>query len=184
MVRNRATHIECHVTFQFQETNFRLERIAEELHFARISTDNMIESTWPSSVQIDGNTYFRRVDFIDELSSEQSYLRQRLKLHFIDEEFHEANRTSKQHIECVALHGYRTLLWTKDARVALEREHNRLVARAMAVEVTHDILQWMLEGWHFGERHTPVVQVDGLVKASIYAKVVSLMSTVVGKLVA
>ncbi|CAM9506461.1 unnamed protein product [Ectocarpus fasciculatus] len=150
-----------------EETNFRLERIAEELHFARISTENVIESTWPSSVEVDGNTYFRRVDFIDELSSEQSYLRQRLKLHFIDEEFHEANRTSKQHIECVALHGYRTLLWTKDARVALEREHNRLVARAVAVEVTHDILQWMLEGWHFGERqpehatlgHTPSVQV-------------------------
>ncbi|CAN0345955.1 unnamed protein product, partial [Ectocarpus sp. 12 AP-2014] len=152
----------------------RLERIAEELHFARISTEKMIESTWPSSVEMDGNTYFRRGDFIDELSSEQSYLRQRLKLHFIDEEFHEANRTSKQHIECVALHGYRTLLWTKDARVALEREHNRLVARAVAVEVTHDILHWMLEGWHFGERqsehaslgHTPTVDVDGLVKAS------------------
>ncbi|CAN0581855.1 unnamed protein product, partial [Ectocarpus sp. 12 AP-2014] len=152
----------------------RLERIAEELHFARISTENMIESTWPSSVEMDGNTYFRRVDFIDELSSEQSYLKQRLKLHIIDEEFHEANRTSKQHIECVALHGYRTLLWTKDARVALEREHNRLVACAVAVEVTHDILHWMLEGWHFGERqsehaplgNTPTVDVDGLAKAS------------------
>lgn len=75
-----------------------------------------------------------------------------LKLHFIDEELHEANRTPKQHMESIALHGYRTFLWTKDARIALEREHSRLVARVVAVEVAHGILEWMLEGWHFGER--------------------------------
>lgn len=104
------------------------------------------------SVQRDGHTTFRRVDFIEELSSEQKQLRHMMKLHFIDEEFHEANRTPKQHIESIALHGYRTFLWTKDARVALEREHSRLVARVVAVEVAHEILEWMLEGWHFGER--------------------------------
>lgn len=136
----------------YQDTNSRLERIADELHFARISTETTIESTLPMSVQRDGNTTFRRVDFIEELSSEQKHLRHMTKLHFIDEEFHEANRTSKQHIESVALHGYRTFLWTKDARVALEREHSRLVARVVALEVTHEILEWMLEGWHFGER--------------------------------
>lgn len=75
-----------------------------------------------------------------------------MKLHFIDEEFHEANRTPKQHIESIALHGYRTFLWTKDARIVLEREHSRLIARVVAVEVAHEILEWMLEGWHFGER--------------------------------
>lgn len=129
-----------------------MERIADELHFARISTENVIESNLPMSVQRDGNTSFRRDSFIEELTVEQNHLRHMMKLHFIDEEFHEANRTSKQHVESVALHGYRTLLWVKDARVALEREHSRLVARVVAVEITHDILEWMLEGWHFGER--------------------------------
>lgn len=104
------------------------------------------------SVQRDGNTTFRRVDFIEELSSEQTHLRHMMKLHLIDEEFHEANCTPKRHIESIALHGYRTFLWTKDARIALEREHSRLVARVVAIEVAHDILEWMLDGWYFGER--------------------------------
>lgn len=121
----------------------------------------MIESTLPRSVQRDGNTTFRRVDFVEELSSEQKQLRHMMKLHFIDEEFHEANRTSKQHIESIAP-GYRTFLWTKDARVALEREHSRLVARVVAVEVAHDILEWMLEGWHFGERPSQRATIGGV----------------------
>lgn len=139
----------------------------------------MIESYLPMSVQRDGNTCFRRVNLIEELNVEQSHLRHNMKLHFIDEEFHEANRTSEQHIECVALHGYRTLLWTKDARIALEREHSRLVARVVAVEITHDILEWMLEGWHFGERPSqgstlgcaPSIQAKSLLKADIDTEV-------------
>ncbi|CAM9212578.1 unnamed protein product, partial [Hapterophycus canaliculatus] len=137
---------------EVREANSRLEQIADELYFARISTENIIESTLPLSVKMDGNTSFRRIDFIQELRSEQKFLRRMLKLHYVDEEFHEANRTSSQHVESVALHGYRTLLWTRDAQVALKREHSRLVARVVAVEIAHDILEWMLEGWHFGER--------------------------------
>lgn len=97
-------------------------------------------------------TAFSRLERAEELRSVQKHLRHMLKLHYIDKEFHEANKTSKEHTECIALHGYRTVLWTKDARVALEREHNRLVARLVAAEVAHDILEWMLEGWYFGER--------------------------------
>ena len=111
-----------------------------------------IESVIPLSVQRGGVTTFRRTDLIDELSMEQSHLRQMLELHLIDQEFHDVNMTSRAHVECVALHGYRTLLWTKDARVALEREHDRLVARLVATETIHDILAWMLEGWYFGEQ--------------------------------
>lgn len=90
-----------------------------------------------------------------------------MKLHFIDEEFHEANRTPKQHIESTALHGYRTFLWTKDARVALEREHSRLVARVVAVEVARDILEWMLEGWHFGERSSQRATTGGVPRTKV-----------------
>lgn len=163
----------------FQDTISRMERVVDELHFARSSKEKMVESTVPMSVQRDGVTSFRRADIIQELSSEQKHLRLMMKLHHIDDEFHEANRTSKQHIESVALHGYRTLLWTKDARVALEREHSRLVARVVAVEITHDILEWMLEGWYFGERpsrratqgHPPSVQANDMVKMGTGTKV-------------
>lgn len=162
-----------------QDTNARLECIADELHSARISNDEVLESHVPKSVMRDGITIFRRRELIEELSSEQNNLRYMMKLHFIDMEFHEANRTSKQHIECVALHGYRTFLWTKDARVTLEREHSRLVARMVATEIAGDILEWMLEGWHFGERqsrhnavgYVPSIKKIGTIKAGIDAKV-------------
>jgi hypothetical protein len=51
-----------------------------------------------------------------------------------------------------ALHGYKTMQWTGDAKLALGREQSRLVARLVANEMTDSILEWMLEGWHFGER--------------------------------
>lgn len=141
----------------------------------------MIESVIPLSVQRDGITTFRRINLIDELCREQKNLRFILKLHLIDQEFHDANRTSLEHFECVALHGYRTLLWTKDARLALGREHDRLVGRLVATEIVHDILETMLEGWYFGERasryeavgYIPSLKKTGLIKAGIDAKVIA-----------
>lgn len=152
-----------------------MELIADELHFARSSMEDVIEST----VHRDGVTSFRRVELIEDLASEEKHLRYMLKLHFVDEEFHETHRTSSLHMESVALHGYRTYLWTKDAQIALEREHNRLIARLVATNITHDILDWMLEGWHFGERqsrhkvvgYVPSIQKTGLVKAGTNVQV-------------
>lgn len=138
-----------------QDTYSLLERIADDLHYAKVGNDDTMESIAPLSVQREGKTTFRRSELVEELTSEQKQLRHMLKLHFIDMEFHDANQTTSEHIECFALHGYRTLLWTQDARVALEREHSRLVARLVAIEIVDDILQWMLEGWRFGERQSP-----------------------------
>lgn len=156
-----------------------MERITDKLHFARMSNEEVVESTLPNSVRRDGITKFRRVDLIEVLIFERNQLRHLLKLHFIDQELHEANRTSKDHIESFALHGYRTFLWTKDAQVALEREHNRLVARLVATEIADDILEWMLEGWHFGQRRSqhkvvgnvPSIKKTGPIKAGVDVKV-------------
>lgn len=155
--------------------------MADELYYARTHTEDIIESTVPVSTTRNGRTVFRRTELIEELSSELKCLRYKLKLHLIDHEFHEANQTTKEHIESVALHGYRTFLWTKDARIALEREHNRLVARLVAIEIADDILEWMLEGWHFGERqsrheavgYVPSIKKDGFVKPGVDAKVIA-----------
>ena len=38
-----------------------------------------------------------------------------------------------------------------EARNVLEKEHNKLVAKSVAKEIIDGILQWMLEGWYFGE---------------------------------
>lgn len=164
-----------------QDTNARLGRVADELHYAKMHTEDVIESTVPLSTKRDGSTTFRRIELIEELSSEQKHLRYMLKLHFIDHEFHEVNQTTCEHIESVALHGYRTFLWTKDARIALEREHSRLVARSVAIEITDYILEWMLEGWHFGERqsrheamgYVPSIRKDGFVTPGLYTKVIA-----------
>lgn len=163
----------------FQASNTRLERIADELHFARTSTKEVIETTLPLSVQRDGVTSFRKTELIEDLTCEQNNIRHTLKLHFVDQELHDAHRTSSEHFECVALHGYRTYLWTADARVALEREHNRLVARLVATDIVHNILDWMLEGWHFGERpsrhkvvgYVPSMQKTGHINAGTNVQV-------------
>ena len=57
-------------------------------------------------------------------------------------------------MEVKCLHGFRTLLWTSNARRALEREHNKLCATVVAGEIVNDILLNMLEGWYFGERES------------------------------
>ena len=59
------------------------------------------------------------------------------------------------------------------ARRALEREHNRYVAMVVASDIVDDALEWMLEGWHFGEResrysvagYVPSLKSDGFVRA-------------------
>lgn len=142
-------------------------------------TDTVIESTVPLSTEKDGKTTFRRIELIEELTSEQKKMRYMMKFHFIDLEFHEANQTTNEHMESVALHGYRTFLWTQHARVALKREHNRLVARLVAIEIVDNILDWMLEGWHFGERqsryetlgYVPSIKKYGFIKPGVDTKV-------------
>lgn len=158
--------------------------MGEELHFARMHTEGVIESSVPLSTKRDGKMMFRRIELIEELTSEQKHLRHMLKLHFIDLEFHKANQTTNEHIESVALHGYRTFLWTQHARVALEREHSRLVARLVAIEIADDILDWMLEGWHFGERqsshesvgYVPSIKKGGFIKPGVDTKVIAQSS--------
>ena len=63
--------------------------------------------------------------------------------------------------------------FTTQARRALEREHNRYVAMVVASDIVDDALEWMLEGWHFGEResrysvagYVPSLKSDGFVRA-------------------
>jgi hypothetical protein len=54
-------------------------------------------------------------------------------------------------MEVQVLHGYRTLLYPSQARIALDFEHNRLVAAQLAQELVDQVLDAMREGWCFGE---------------------------------
>ena len=104
---------------------------------------------------------------------EDKQLHTRTRLDALDRELHDAHATRKEYMEVKALHQYPTMMWTSNARRALKRELDRYVATVVCADVVDDILSWMLEGWHFGEResqHTvagfvPSVKADGFVRA-------------------
>lgn len=52
---------------------------------------------------------------------------------------------SADFIEVEALHGYRTVLWTGNAKKALATAQSRLVATITATDIVEDILEYMLE---------------------------------------
>ena len=134
----------------------RRQVLADEIHFVRMHPEKkVIESFVPLSAMRGGVVKYRYDDLIHELMWEDGQLSRRLRLNGVDKELHDAYATRKEYIEVVVLHGYRTLLWTSNARRALEREHSRLCAQTVAQETVDDILEWMLEGWYFGERESP-----------------------------
>ncbi|GMH66094.1 hypothetical protein TL16_g04355 [Triparma laevis f. inornata] len=151
----------------------RKEQIADELNYIRKHPELIVmDSQIALSAQRGGSTRFKRSDLIHELMWESRELERRMKLNGIDKELHDCYATRKEYMEVRVLHGYSTLLWTGNARRALEREHNKLVAMTTAHDVVDDILEWMLEGWYFGEResqqvvagYVPSLKKDGFIK--------------------
>jgi hypothetical protein len=71
------------------------------------------------------------------------------------------------------LHGYSSVLWTNNTRKALNARQERLIAMNISQEIVDDILDYMLEGWYFGERESnyhligymPSVKKDGFMHA-------------------
>ncbi|GMH74329.1 hypothetical protein TrST_g7101 [Triparma strigata] len=151
----------------------RKEQLADELNYIRKHPELIVlDSQIALSAQRGGSTRFKRADLIHELMWESRELERRMKLNGIDKELHDCYATRKEYMEVRVLHGYSTLLWTGNARRALEREHNKLVAMTTAHDVVDDILEWMLEGWYFGEResqqvvagYVPSLKKDGFIK--------------------
>ena len=152
----------------------RRQQISDELVYVRMSPDvKVLESYVPLSAARGGNPHFKRDDLLYELNWEDKQLAMRSHLDALDRELHDAHATNKEYMEVKALHGYATMMWTNNARRALEREHNRYVATVVASDIVDDALEWMLEGWHFGEResrysvagYVPSLKSDGFVRA-------------------
>lgn len=169
----------------------RKKALDEELERVRSDRDSVIfESDVCLSVQLGGNRVFKRQDLVDELMFEMRELSQRIDLNNIDLELHDAYATRKEYFESKFLHGYSLLLWTNNARQALEMRQSRLCALSVSKEVVDDILDWMLEGWYFGEResqfkvlgYVPTIKAKGKIRAgqdqiSSVAQVVAKMKT-------
>lgn len=131
-----------------KELKNEIERIRKDKH------SKIFESYVCFSAQNGGNRIFKKQDLLDELYSELYQYQIRIELDQIDKELHDVYNCRKEYFESKYLHGYSIMLWTGNARIALERRQNRLVAQCVAQEVVDDILDNMLEGWIFGERES------------------------------
>ena len=170
--RARKCHWEPTVDVEFVQARIRILNDEQE----RVRADKespFFESQIALSAQLGGNVYFRRMDLLEELSYEARELQRRLDLNSVDKELHDAYASRSEHIEVRFLHGYPMMLWTTNARRALQSRQHHLVAVNLAVELVDDILDWMLEGWYFGEReskftvagYVPSIKSDGFIKA-------------------
>ena len=101
-----------------------------------------------------GETTFIRSDLIKELSDEIHEIDTKLTLAQIDSELHDAYACQDDSITIRSIHGYDMTVNRRDGILALEYEHNRHIAELVSTEAVDGILNWMLEGWYFGERDT------------------------------
>ncbi|KAE9043746.1 hypothetical protein PR002_g3176 [Phytophthora rubi] len=134
----------------------RVEVIREELERVKHCPDLTISSSVCMAAVKSGNQAItlRKSDLFDELTSEVKIWEKNLRLKAVDEEFHETFRSKNEFFETQALHGFRQIQHKNKVQIALQREHNVLVANLTAYEVVEDVLESMLEGWNFGERES------------------------------
>ena len=126
----------------------RINALDTEIQRIRLDRDSSVfESDVCLSAQLGGNKIFRRIALLEELTDEKREIQQRLDLNYVDKELHDAYNTRKEYFESKYLHGYSIMLWTNNARLALEARQSRLSAASVAKEVVDDILDWMLEGY-------------------------------------
>ncbi|KAL3661511.1 hypothetical protein V7S43_013271 [Phytophthora oleae] len=142
---------ESHVTIQE-----RIDVIREELERVKHCQDLTITSNVCMAAVKSGNQAItlRKSDLFDDLTLEVKIWEKNLRLKAVDEEFHETFRSKNEFFETQALHGFRQIQHKSKVQVALQREHNVLVAHLTAYEVVEDVLESMLEGWIFGERES------------------------------
>ncbi|OQR86627.1 hypothetical protein ACHHYP_10305 [Achlya hypogyna] len=134
----------------------RANMLKDETERVKRSKETIVSSSLcMSAVRGGGGTIsMRKADLFLELTSEVRVWEKHLRLRDIDAEFHATFNWTDDHFETVALHGFAQMQQTEKVKVALGREQNTLVAQLTAHEVVEDILEWMLEGWVFGERES------------------------------
>ena len=132
----------------------RRKALYSELKSAEKSIAKTIQSVVARSTMNGGETNFIRTQLIKELSAEIVKIDSKLKLAQIDDELHRTYASKEAKVSIRSIHGYDTTVTRQDAIWALDREHNRHVAKMMASETIDNILEFMLDGWFFGERDT------------------------------
>jgi hypothetical protein len=133
----------------------RIKELNSEIERVRGDPDQPVwYSTLALSAQLGGGTAYDRQDLLDELVYEVHEIERRIHLNHIDQELHDCYQTRNEYVEVKYLHGYSSVLWTNNARKALNARQERLIAMNISREIVDDILDYMLEGWYFGERES------------------------------
>jgi hypothetical protein len=114
----------------------------------------MVESFVAKSVTLGGNPQMTREALSDELESELAATAKEIFLHNVDNELHAAYCSTEDYFETEVLHGFKQMQATTKVLDALESERNRIIADILANQIVDNILDWMLEGWYFGERES------------------------------
>ncbi|RHY28400.1 hypothetical protein DYB32_006002 [Aphanomyces invadans] len=153
----------------------RVHLLQDEIERVKRSKESIVSSTMClAAVRSGGGAVaLRKMDLFAELTLECRVWEKHLRLRAIDTELHATYNWPGDHFETVALHGFTQmqqvlslecsasttwLIWlflqTEKVKAALTREQNSLVAHLVSYEVMEDILEYMLEGWVFGERES------------------------------
>ncbi len=104
-----------------------------------------------------------KADAIFELAYEAAELKDRLFLADADKDLHRVYCEAQGVEVTLSLHGgYPQRLPREKAFMMLDSEINRIVAAQVTRDIIDDILEWMREGWHFGETHSRVAAAGNL----------------------
>jgi hypothetical protein len=152
----------------------RVNKLTLELERVRSDRES---DTFVSDValgaQLGGSNIYTKFDLMEELSNERIELSRRVELNQLDKEYHDIINTKKEYVEVNHLHGYKIVMWTSNARRALARRQDHLIAVNTAHDVIDEILDWMLDGWYFGQRESsslvagfvPSIRKNGIIRA-------------------
>ncbi|ETV92340.1 hypothetical protein, variant 1 [Aphanomyces invadans] len=134
----------------------RVHLLQDEIERVKRSKESIVSSTMClAAVRSGGGAVaLRKMDLFAELTLECRVWEKHLRLRAIDTELHATYNWPGDHFETVALHGFTQMQQTEKVKAALTREQNSLVAHLVSYEVMEDILEYMLEGWVFGERES------------------------------
>jgi hypothetical protein len=134
----------------------RLREVEAELLRVRCMGGSGPATTVLSTVALSfhrgGPCAFTKADLVFELAYEAAGLHDKLRLAELDGELHALCAATGDTVTTAVLHGHPQTTGREAAISSLRAQLAPLTARQVAEGVVDDILDWMEEGWHFGER--------------------------------
>ena len=128
-----------------EEVNRRRNELLKELVLVQKQANlTLLDSKVARSARNGGASKIKRTDLLQELQSEIADLERRIRFERVDKELHDSLASEDAFVEIETLHGYKTLLSTNYAVVALEQEHNKLAGNSIAKDIIDGILNWFV----------------------------------------